>query len=147
MNSFLLGSQDQPTSSPVLLYIKPSPTGWPFSFTLLLIFRVIKQKHCQRHCRPRRSLLLPNLQLDWRKNLIVAICTHLNNFIASLDSCNKLWAALTAVTTCSQLWQLLQSVSSFDGCYKLFPSCAKLPALKRSQQLLKQKQLVNSFHY
>ena len=103
MNSFLLGSQDQPTSSPVLLYIKPSPTGWPFSFTLLLIFRVIKQKHCQRHCRPRRSLILPNLQLDWRKNLIVAICTHLNNFIASLDSCNKLWAALTAVTTCSQL--------------------------------------------
>ena len=99
----LMNSQDQPTSSPVLLYIKPSPTGWPFSFTLLLIFRVIKQKHCQRHCRPRRSLILPNLQLDWRKNLIVAICTHLNNFIASLDSCNKLWAALTAVTTCSQL--------------------------------------------
>ena len=90
MNSCLLGSQDQPTSSPVLLYIKPSPTGWPFSFTLLLIFRVIKQKHCQRHCRPRHSLLLPNLQLDRRKNLIVAICTHLNNFIASLDSCNKL---------------------------------------------------------
>ena len=96
-------SQDQPTSSPVLLYIKPSPTGWPFSFTLLLIFRVIKQKHCQRHCRPRRSLFLPNLQLDRRKNLIVAICTHLNNFIASLDSCNKLWAALKALTTCSQL--------------------------------------------
>ena len=96
-------SQDQPTSSPVLLYIKPSPTGWPFSFTLLLIFRVIKQKHCQRHCRPRRSLILPNLQLDWRKNLIVAICTHLNNFIANLDSCNKLWAALTTITVCQQI--------------------------------------------